>query len=63
MSGHADFSSLIGYYSSITCNKIILHHGNNVAKETLAKALKKEYEKQCKTTKVVIANSSLKFNL
>ena len=31
--------------------------------ETLAKELKKELEKKCKTTRVVIANSGLKFNI
>jgi len=63
MSGHAPFAQLLSYYSSINCNKIILHHGSNGAKETLAKELKKELEKQCKTTRVIIANSSLKFGL
>lgn len=63
MSGHADFSSLLEYYKSINCQKIILHHGNNSAKEYLSKALKNEYEKQCKTTRVIIANSSLKFRM
>lgn len=63
MSGHADFSSLLNYYSNINCNKIVLHHGSSAAKENLANELKKEYEKKCKTTRVVIANSSLKFTL
>lgn len=63
MSGHAPFAQLLNYYSSVNCNKIILHHGSTNAKETLAKELKKELEKQCKTTRVVIANSSLKFGL
>ena len=63
MSGHAPFYQLLDYYSSINCNKIILHHGNTEAKDTFAKALKKELEERCKTTRVVIANSSLKFNL
>ena len=63
MSGHAPFSQLIDYYSSINTPKIVLHHGSQNAKETLANALKKEYEKKCKTTRVVIANSSLKFGL
>lgn len=63
MSGHAPFKQLVDYYSSINCNKIILHHGNTEAKETLAKELKKELENKCKTTRVVIANSGLKFNL
>ena len=63
MSGHMPFGQLLDYYSSINCNKIILHHGSTFAKETLSKALKKELEKKCKSTRVVIANSSLKFNL
>ena len=63
MSGHADFSSLLNYYSNINCNKIVLHHGSSAGKENLANELKKEYEKKCKTTRVVIANSSLKFTL
>ena len=63
MSGHAPFGQLLSYYSSIPCNKIVLHHGSTSAKETVAKELKKELEKQCKTSRVVIANSSLKFGL
>lgn len=63
MSGHAPFYQLLEYYSSISCNKIILHHGSAEAKDVLAKALRKELEKKCKSTRVVIANSSLKFNL
>lgn len=63
MSGHAPFKQLVDYYSSINCTKIVLHHGSNFAKETLANTLKKELEKKCKTTRVVIANSSLKFGL
>lgn len=63
MSGHAPFWQLINYYSSIPCNKIILHHGSKIAKETLKKELDKKLSKDCKSTRVVIANSSLKFNL
>lgn len=63
MSGHAPFDQLIDIYSSVNCNKIILHHGSKEAKETLALALKKELEKKCKSTRVVIANSSLRFSL
>lgn len=63
MSGHAPFKQLVEYYTSVNTPKIILHHGSNEAKETLANALKKEFEKQCKTTKVIIANSSLKFTM
>lgn len=63
LSGHAMFETLLSYFSSIPTSRIILHHGDKEQKETLAKELKKELEKQCKTTRVVCANSSLKFNL
>ena len=63
MSGHAMFETLISYYSSIECQKVILHHGDKEQKEILAATLKRELEKKCKTTRVVVANSGLKFNL
>lgn len=63
LSGHAMFETLLSYYSSIECQKIILHHGDKEQKEMLATTLKKELEKECKSTRVVISNSSLKFNL
>lgn len=63
MSGHAPFNQLIEDYTDINCQKLVLHHGSNLAKEMLKKALDKEYSRQCKSTRVVIANSSLKFTL
>jgi metallo-beta-lactamase family protein len=63
MSGHAPFDQLVDIYSSINCNKIVLHHGSREAKETLALALKNELEKKCKSTRVIISNSSLRFSL
>ena len=63
MSGHAPFDQLVNIYSSVNCNKIVLHHGSKEAKETLATALKKELENKCKSTRVIVANSSLKFSL
>jgi len=63
MSGHMPFEQLLDYYSTINCQKIILHHGSKEAKENLSKHLKKELEDKCKTTKVICSNSSLKFNL
>ena len=63
MSGHMPFNQMLRTYSELNCNKIVLHHGSTEAKETFAKALKERFEKECKTTRVVIANSSLKFNL
>lgn len=63
MSGHAPFNQLVENYSNINCQKLILHHGSKLAKETLKEALDEEYIKNCKTTRVIIANSSLKFSV
>lgn len=63
MSGHMPFGQMLQTYSDLHCNKIILHHGSSEAKEILSKRLKEELEKKCKSTRVVIANSSLKFKL
>jgi len=63
MSGHMPFNQMLRTYTDLNCNKIVLHHGSTEAKENFAKALKERFEKECKTTRVVIANSSLKFNL
>lgn len=63
MSGHAPFNQLVENCSNINCQKLILHHGSKLAKETLKEALDKEYMRNCKTTRVIIANSSLKFSV
>ena len=63
MSGHAPFGQLVENYTVINCQRIILHHGSKTAKETLKKALEQELSKQCKSTRVVISNSSLKFTI
>jgi metallo-beta-lactamase family protein len=63
MSGHAMYETLLDYYSNINCNRIVLHHGSITAKESLARDLRTELEKQCKTTKVTCANNSLKFTI
>lgn len=63
MSGHATYEVLFDYYSKINCSKIVLHHGSEKAKECLANDLRQNFEKQCKTTKVICANNSLKINL
>ena len=63
LSGHAPYWQLVDYYSSINCSKIILHHGSPKAKQGLKNGLEKELSKKCNTARVVIANSSLKFNL
>lgn len=63
MSGHAPFNQLVENYTEINSQKIILHHGSKKAKEILKQALEKEYGKKCKSTRVVIANSSLKITI
>lgn len=63
LSGHAPFWQLIDIYTNINTNKIILHHGSKTAKETLKKELDRQFEKMCKSTRVVISNSSLKITL
>lgn len=63
LSGHAPFWQLVDNYSSINCQKIVLHHGSKAAKEKLKEVLDKELQKQCKSTRVVISNSGLKFTL
>lgn len=63
MSGHAMYETLLDYYSNVNCERIILHHGSTEAKESLAKGLKNELEKKCKTTKITCSNNSLKFTI
>lgn len=63
MSGHATFDLLCDYYSNVNTPKIVLHHGSMSSKLKLKEALEKRLAKECKSTRVVVANSSLKFNL
>lgn len=63
MSGHMPFNQMLDYYSSINTNKIILHHGDSTAKEMFSKALTEKLSEECKSTRVVISNPSLKFML
>ena len=63
LSGHAPFWQLLNYYSSINTNRIVLHHGSEQAKLTLKEKLTSELEKKCKSTRVIVANSSLKISL
>lgn len=63
MSGHATFDLLCDYYTKVNTPKIVLHHGSMSAKMTLKEELEKRFSKECKSTRIVIANSSLKFTL
>ena len=62
-SGHAPFWQLVENYTNINCSKLILHHGSNSAKVKLKEALDVEFSHKCKSTRVVISNSSLKFSI
>ena len=63
MSGHMPFDQMIETYSDLNCGRIILHHGSTLAKEVLAEKLKEILSKKCKSTRVIIANSSLRCSL
>lgn len=63
LSGHAPFGQLVDYYTSINTNRIVLHHGSEKAKLTLKEKLISEFERKCKSTRVIVANSSLKISL
>lgn len=63
LSGHAPFNQLVDDYTLINCKRIILHHGSKESKESLKRELEKELSKKCMSTRVVIANSSLKFSI
>lgn len=60
LSGHAPFNLLLNYYSSINTPKIILHHGSDKAKLTLKKALEEKLEYECKSTRIIVSNQSLR---
>lgn len=63
LSGHAPFGQLVDYYTSINTNRIVLHHGSEKAKLTLKEKLTSEFERKCKSTRVIVANASLKISL
>lgn len=58
MSSHMPFQELVNYYSSINCEQLILHHGNMDGKKLLRKEIKKEFEKQFKTSKIIISDKN-----
>lgn len=63
LSGHAPFSQLVDDYTNINTCRIILHHGAKAAKENLKRTLDKEFEKKCKSTRVIITNAGYKTTL
>ena len=63
MSSHMPYEGLVRYYSNIHCEQLILHHGNQEGKRVLRDDVKKEYEKQLKTTKIIVSNRNTRIIL
>lgn len=63
MSCHQDFATLCETYRELNTERLVLHHGSELSKNTLAERLRQLYSKDCKTTKVSISNNSMKITL
>lgn len=55
-SSHAQFESLLSYYSNVNCEKIALVHGDYESKVEFAKILEGEIEKNNRSSRVVCVN-------
>lgn len=62
-SSHMQYPELLKYYSNINCNQVALVHGQMETKIKFAAALRNEYTKKNKTTKVTIINASMVVNI
>ena len=62
-SSHMQHDDLVKYYKSINCEKIILCHGDELAKKELKEDLEKALSDLCKSTRVIIANKGTKISL
>ena len=62
-SSHMQYPELLKYYSNLRTNHIALVHGAMQDKIAFAAALKEEYSKKNKTTRVTCVNSSMVINL
>ena len=62
-SSHMQHDDLVKYYKSINCEKIILCHGDELAKKELKEDLEKALSDLCKSTRVIIANRGTKISL
>lgn len=56
LSSHIPYFMMLEYYSSIHCNKLILHHGNMDGKRELKKDLDDLFAQKYLTTKVVVSD-------
>lgn len=62
-SSHMQYKGLLHYYSTIQCNTIILVHGRMEDKAEFAVDLSKEFNKQAKSTRIIISNKSLVYKV
>lgn len=62
-SSHMQYEELLKYYSNIIADKLVLVHGNTEDRTKFANTLKEECANKCKTTKILVANGSMKIHL
>ena len=62
-SSHMQYEELINYYSNIIADKLVLVHGNMQDRITFAETLREACANKCKTTKILVGNSSMKIHL
>lgn len=60
---HMQKDSLLKYYGSVQCEKIILVHGEMAAKTEFAKELQEEISKNDNTSKVIVAQKGYELSL
>ena len=58
LSSHIPYTIMLEYYSSIHCNKLILHHGNMDGKKVLKKDLDDLFAQKYLTTKVIVSDKN-----
>ncbi len=62
-SSHMQRKELINYICSVNCDKVILVHGSQEAKESLKDGCREELSKRNKTTNVVCGQKNMKISL
>ena len=62
-SSHIQYNELVELLKNINSPKIVLHHGNEGDKLNFKKELEKEFEKICKTSRVICPTKSTKIRL
>ena len=62
-SSHAQRDTLLSYYGSVECEKVVLVHGEINGKIAFAKDLQEEISKNDNTSKVIVANRGYKLLL